>query len=105
MQSSQGESWGLGIFPKTPGKQKCLLHLGAPGVWIPGTCATRVMVRSDDEATVRFVQRWNARDFFADSPERRRLKHTWEITVSLQGAVHHVVQSRHYGDFPPQLTR
>jgi hypothetical protein len=105
MQSSRGESWGLGIFPKKIGAQKCVVHVGAPGVWIPSTCATSLTVRSGEEATVRFVQRWNARDFFAGSPKRRHLKHTWELTVSPQAPGDHVVQSRHYGDFPPQLTR
>jgi hypothetical protein len=104
-QSSQGQSWGLDVFPKTVGAHKCVIHVGMPGVWIPGTCATTVTVRSNDEATVRFVQRWNARDFFAGPPGRRHLSHTWEITVSRQAAGDHVVQSRDYGDFPPQLTR
>jgi hypothetical protein len=105
MHSSQGQSWGLGVFPKTIGAHKCVIHVGMPGVWIPSTCATSVNDRSNDEATVRFVQRWNARDFFAGPPGRRHLSHTWEITVSWQAAGDHVVQSRDYGDFPQQLTR
>jgi hypothetical protein len=105
MQSSQGQSWGLGAFPKTVGVDKCVIHVGMPGVWIPSICATSVTARSNDEATVRFVQRWNARDFFAGPPGRRHLTHTWEITVSRQAAGDHVVQSREYGDFPPQLSR
>jgi hypothetical protein len=104
MQSSQ-ESWDLGIFPKTAGTEKCVLHLGPPEAWIPGSCRTSVTMRGDDEATVRFTERWKARDFFAGSPGKRHLSHTWEITVSGQAADDRVVQSRHYGDFPPQLTR
>jgi hypothetical protein len=105
MHSSQGQSWGLGVFPKTVGAHKCVIHVGMPGVWIPSTCATSVTVDNNDEATVRFVQRWNARDFYAGPPGRRHLRHTWEITVSRQAGGDHVVQSRDYGDFPPQLSR
>jgi hypothetical protein len=106
-QSSQGESWGLGVFAKGVGTAKCVIRGGGPppGILVPGTCTTSVRLHGSDEATVRFVERWNARDFFADSPRRRNLSHTWEITVSRQAAGDHVVGSRHYGDPPPQLIR
>jgi len=105
MQSPQGEAWGLGFFPKTAGTQRCALHLGMPGAEIPGSCHTRVTLGSGDGATVRFVESWNARDFYAGSRDRGRLRHTWEIAVSRQAAGDHVVRSSQHGDFPPQLTR
>jgi hypothetical protein len=105
MRSSEGQSWGLSVFPQGAGTRKCVIRGGGPppGILVPGTCSSSVVLRGNDEALVRFVERWNARDFHADSGGRQRLSHTWEITISLQGK--HVVASRDYGDFPPQLVR
>lgn len=106
MESSEGATWDPRVFPQTVGTQKCVLHLGPPEAWIPGRCSTSVTLDPDGDAVVRFMERWDARDFSAGSPsERRHLTHTWEIAVSQQAPSDHVVQIRHYGDFPPQLTR
>jgi hypothetical protein len=103
---SPGESWALSLFPKTAGTERCVFHAGPPpGIWVPSMCTTRVIVRSNTEATVCFLQRWNARRFHADSGRRSRLNHTWEVTVSRRESGDHVVGSRSYGDFPPQLVR
>ena len=105
MQSSEGATWDPRIFPQTVGTQKCVLHLGPPEAWIPGTCSTSVTVDPNGDAVVRFMERWNSSDFFSGSPGRAHLRHTWEITVSPHATGDHVVTSRHYGDFPPQSTR
>jgi hypothetical protein len=106
MQSPEGKSWGLSLFPKTPGTDRCVIHAGfGPGIWVPSTCTTSVILRSSDEATVRFVQRWNARRFHADAGRRHHLSHTWEVTVSRRVLGAHVMESRDYGDFPPQFVR
>jgi hypothetical protein len=107
MESLDAQSWGLGVFPKTAGTKKCLIRGGGapPGMVVRSVCTTSVIMQSNNEATVRFVQRWNAHRFHADSGRRRHLSHTWEITVSRRVAGDHVVGSRGYGDFPPQLVR
>jgi hypothetical protein len=106
MQSLAGKSWGLSLFPKAPGTARCVIHAGfGPGIWVPSTCTTSVIPRSNDEATVRFVQRWNARRFHADSGRRRHLSHVWEVTVSGHALGAQVMESRNYGDFPPQFVR
>lgn len=105
MQSEEGKHWGLSLFPKRAGTDKCVIHVGMPGIWIHGSCRTSVVIRSKDEATVRFVEHWNAREFFADSDHRQHLHHTWELTLSSQAPGDHVVRSRHYGDFAPQMSR
>jgi hypothetical protein len=106
MQSSEGQSWGLSLFPKTAGTDKCVIHAGfGPGLWVPSICTTSVILRRSGEATVRFVQRWNARRFHTGPGQRGQLSHTWELTVSRNVAGERVVESRDYGDFPPQLVR
>jgi hypothetical protein len=107
MASPEGQSWGLSPFPKTAGTKKCQIRGGGlpPGILVPSVCTTSVIMRSNNEATVRFVQRWNAHRFHADSGRLRHLSHTWEITVSRRVAGDHVVWSRGYGDFPPQHVR
>jgi hypothetical protein len=107
MQSSEGKAAGLELFPRKPGAFKCVIGGGglAPGIWVPGTCTTRVYRHSDDKATVRFVESWSARRFRTGSGQRGQLSHTWELTLSRDAAGDHVVGSRDYGDFPPQLVR
>ncbi len=106
MQSPEGESWALSLFPEAAGTDKCVFHAGPPpGIWVPSICTTSVIVRSNTEATVRFLQRWNAHRFHADSGRRSHLSHTWEVTVARRESGDHVVGSRNYGDFPPQLLR
>jgi hypothetical protein len=104
--SPEGQSWGLGVFP-TAGTKKCLIRGGGPppGISVPSVCTTSVILRGNNEATVRFVQRWNAPRFPADSGRRRHLSHTWEIAVSSDDAGDHVVGSQHQGDFPPQFVK
>jgi hypothetical protein len=105
--SPEGQSWGLGVFPKTAGTKKCLIRGGGPppGILVPSVCKTSLILRRNNEATVRFVQRWNAHRFPADSGRRRHLSHTWEIAVSSDDAGDHVVGSQHQGDSPPQFVR
>jgi hypothetical protein len=107
MQSPEGRSWGLSSFPKTVGADKCVIHGGGPplGILVHGVCSTTIFDLGEDEATVRFVQRWNAGSFHADSGRRRHLSHTWEVTVSSRPPGFHIVGSRDYGDFPPQFVR
>jgi hypothetical protein len=107
MQSAEGKAWGLSLFPKDAQTVKCVIRGGgpAPGVRVPGTCRTSVHVRRTDEATVRFTETWNIRHY----PKIARCcpspQHTWELTVSPDAPGDHVVDSRSYGDPPPQLIR
>lgn len=107
MRSAEGQSWGLELFPRQPGTFKCVIGGGglAPGVWVPGTCTTSVSLHGDHEATVRFVELWNAGRFHTSSGQRGELSHTWELTVSRNAPDDHVLRSRDYGDFPPQFVR
>jgi hypothetical protein len=107
IQSAEGEPWGLSVFPETAGTHKCVIRGGGPppGILVPSICTTSILVLGNDKATVRFVQRWNARRFHADSGRRGHLSHTWEITISRAASGDHVVGSRDYGDFPPQRVR
>ena len=106
MQSSAGKSLGLSSFPRKAGAVKCTIRGGgpAPGISVPGICATSVFVRSN-VATVQFTESWNACRFYAGSARQGRLSHTWEITVSKQTPGDHVIGIRDYGDSPPQLVR
>jgi hypothetical protein len=105
MQSSAGKALGLSLFPKEVGRAKCTIRGGGPppGISVPGVCTTKVV--RGNEAKVQFRESWNARRFYAGSVRHRRLSHTWEITVSKQAALDHVIGVRDYGDFPPQLVR
>jgi hypothetical protein len=112
MQSSAGKAWGLAsLFPKKPGSIKCVIHGGgpAPGIRVPGTCSTTVLRGDKLAATVRFVERWNARDFQGPggAGKRTHLSHTYELSVAQKriGGGSHLVQSKSYGDFPPQSVR
>jgi hypothetical protein len=109
MQSSLGKQLGLSLLPKKPETIACVIPGGGPlpGIRVPGTCSTTVRPGSNDEATVRFVERWDARDFHGPGTGgRRHLSHTWELTVSLhRPAGGSVVHSRDYGDFPPRLVK
>ena len=110
MQSSAGTAWGLGsLFPKKPGSVKCVIHGGgpAPGIRVPGTCSTTVLRGDKLSATVRFVERWNARDFHGPGAGKRtHLSHTYDLWVAQKRiGVSHLVQSKSYGDFPPQSVR
>jgi hypothetical protein len=89
-------------FPTTPKSVRCLIRGGgpAPGIRIPGTCATLVNIAADGSAVVRFRETWDGRRFHGPgSSARPTLKHTWEFTVSKGGRAR---PSRDYGDFPPQ---
>jgi hypothetical protein len=107
MQSAEGERRGLSVFPETSGTHRCVIRGGGPfpGILVPSVCTTSVLILGNDRATVRFVQRWNARRFHADFGRRGHLSHTWEVTVSRRESGDHVVGSRSYGDFPPRLVR
>jgi hypothetical protein len=109
MEAAERKAAGLDLvlFPKSAGTQRCVIRVGPPpgGVWVPTTCMTTVLIRGNDEATVRFVQRWSARHFDADPGRRVHLSHTWEITVKRNGTDVEAVRIRDYGDFPPQLVR
>ena len=109
MEAAEGKAAGLDLvlFPKSAGTQGCVIRVGPPpgGVWAPTTCMTSVLIRGNDEATVRFVQRWSARHFDADPGRRVHLSHTWEIMVKRNGTDVEAVRIRDYGDFPPQLVR
>jgi hypothetical protein len=109
MEAAEGKAAGLDLvlFPKSAGTQRCVIRVGPPpgGVWVPTTCMTSVLIRGNDEATVRFVQRWSARHFDADPGRRDHLSHTWEIMVKRNGTHVEAVRIRDYGDFPPQLVR
>lgn len=106
MQSSVAQTWALSPFPKKPGTIKCVIHGGGPppGIRVPGWCSTTVLRHSKESATVRFIERWNARRFRGPGAGRRsHLSHTYDLKVSTK-AVNgdHLVQRRSYGDFPPQ---
>jgi hypothetical protein len=108
MQSSAGKAWGLSsLFQKKPGSVACVIHGGgpAPGIRVPGTCGTTVLRQSSLSAIVRFTERWDTRRFRPPEAGRRRhLSYTWELIVSARAIRgDHVVQSKSYGDPPPQL--
>jgi hypothetical protein len=110
MQSSAGKAWGLGsLFPRKPGSIKCVIHGGgpAPGIRVPGTCSTTVLRGDKLGATVRFVERWNAHDFHGPGAGKRtHLSHTYDLWVSQRTVGgSHLVQSKSYGDVPPQSVR
>jgi hypothetical protein len=109
MEAAEGKAAGLDLvlFPKSAGTQRCVIRVGPPpgGVWVPTTCMTSVLIRGNDEATVRFVQRWSSRHFDADPGRRVHLSHTWEITVKRSGTDVEAVRISDYGDLPPQLVR
>ena len=106
MQSSVAQTWALSPFPKKPGTVKCVIHGGgpAPGIRVPGKCSTVVLRHSTQSATVRFIERWNARRFRGPGAGgRKHLSHTYDLKVSTKAVSgHHLVQRRSYGDFPPQ---
>jgi hypothetical protein len=107
MQSSAGKTWGLSLsFPKKPGTIKCVIYGGgpAPGIRVRGWCSTTVLRSSTESATVRFIERWNARRFRGPGAGRRsHLSHTYDLKVSTKAAGgDHLVKRRSYGDFPPQ---
>jgi hypothetical protein len=109
MESSVGKDLGLSLFPKKPKTTVCVIPGGGPppGIRVPGTCSTTVRLGRNDEATVRFVEHWDARRFHGPGTGgRRRLSHTWELTVSPHApAGARVVATRDYGDFPPRLVK
>jgi hypothetical protein len=107
MESAEGKAAGLDLFPKDAETVKCMIPGGGPppGIRVRGTCSTSVRFRGNDEATVRFVQRWNARHFDADPGRAIHLSHTWEITIKRDGTDGEAVRIRDYGDFPPRLVR
>jgi hypothetical protein len=81
-------SWFLS-FPATPGTKNCVIHGGgpAPGVFLDGTCGTRVTFDDAGSALVRFIQTWSGS------------RYVWQIRVSRSG---HVVRRSEHGDPPPQ---
>lgn len=109
MQSSVGKDLGLSLFPGKPETTACVIPGGGPppGIRVPGTCSTTVRTGRNDEATVRFVERWEARRFHGPGTgSRRHLSHTWELSVSKHASAGaSVVATRDYGDFPPQLVK
>ncbi len=98
-----------GLFPKRPETVPCVIHGGgpSPGIRVAGTCATSGQAGSDGQATVRFVESWDGSLFRGPgSGGRSHLSHTWELKIEprfLGGDK--VLESRTYGDFPPQLVR
>jgi hypothetical protein len=109
-ESPPGKAWGLqGLFSGKPETTHCVIRGGGPppGIRVPATCATVVLPGDASSATVRFVERWKAADFHGPGAgNRKQLSHVYELMVSTR-ADHgdHVVQSKEYGDFPPQLIR
>jgi len=110
LASQQAKDWGIAMqFPKTPVGVSCVIHGGGfpPGLRVPGTCTTLVKVVSSGGAVVRFVESWDASLFHGPgSPSRGTLSHTWELKVAsyLVGGPR-VIETRDYGDFPPQMAR
>jgi hypothetical protein len=89
-------------FPPTPKSIPCVIRGGgpAPGIRVPGTCATLVTITGNGSAVVRFRETWDGHRFFGSGSSRRAgLTHTWEFTVTKAGLVR---SNRDYGDFPPQ---
>jgi hypothetical protein len=107
VHSSAGQASGIvALFPTKPDSDTCKIPRGgpSPGALIPGTCTTSVRPAGNGEATVTFVESWDARDFSGSG--HGLLSHTWEMTVSehLLGG-DKVIRNRSYGDFPPQWVR
>lgn len=92
-----------GMFPGQPGSGTCVIPGGgpAPGIRVPGTCATAA---SPDTATatwyVTVSEAWDARQFHGQAdPVTGQLSHSWTYAVAGNGQVVLASQS---GNFPPQ---
>jgi len=96
---SSGPGSGLSaLFPATPMQVRCRIPRGF-GRFVPGVCTTSVELRRV-AAVVRYIERWDGRDFRAEgAPARPGLSHTWAFTV-VGGRV---VRTRMSGAFPPQF--
>ena len=101
--SSGGQASGItALFPTRPDSDTCKIPRGGPAVvLIPGTCTASVRPAGNGQATVTFVESWDARDFPGSGDGR--LRHTSEVTVSEQVlGGDKVIRSRSYGDPPLQ---
>jgi len=98
------------LFPRRPGSVSCSIGEGGPvaigegGRPVPrqvaGRCETHVAISPDGSVTVRFVERWDGREFRGQgSPAAPGLHHAWQFIVSRTGRVRGPESS---GDFPPQ---
>jgi len=92
-------------FPASPASVSCVIIGGgpAPGIRVPGTCASIVLPTGGSGGTVQFLETWRATEFSGPgSPRTGRLWHVWRFALSPKGQVLSVQSS---GAFPPQSAR
>ena len=77
-----------GLFPRRPGSVGCRIGEGGPVTReVAGRCETHVALAGDGSAVVRFVERWDGRDFRGQgSPATPGLQHAWRFHGLADGA-------------------
>ena len=89
------------VFPQEPGRQDCTIKGGGPypGMNIPGSCQTSVVVDEAGGWLVTFTEFWDASQFHAGQQSTGTL--SYRVTYGVDGNGK-VTQRYQGGDYPPQ---